>query len=156
MGILKLDGVDGVAHNPKNTYTALANGTITKGQVVILETDGSESPDPDEYGYAGQVVLACDANSSPLACGVALTSATDGQRVTIQTGGLIDGVNGTSPTSAEAIALLDRVSASTSGQIRIYDSDSSTTEVLGVCIDAYSSGDTDGKFMMYDKGWFTN
>jgi len=156
MGILKIDGVDGTAHNPKNTYTALANGTITKGQVVILETDAAADPDPDNYGYAGQIVKACDATSSPLACGVALHAASDKEKVIIQTGGLIDGVNATSPTAAEAISAGDRVSASTSGQIRIYDTDSTTTEVLGVCIDAYSSGDSDGKFMMYDKGWFTN
>jgi hypothetical protein len=155
MAVLKIDGVDGDLHEYKAIYTAVANGAITAGQVVEVETDPTASPDPDDHGYNGQVVKACGTTSSPLACGVALTTVADGEKVQVVYAGLVDCVNKTGPTAAENIALGEKVSASTSGQIRQYDTDSATTAALGVCVDAFTSGNSDGKFLMYDKGWLS-
>ncbi len=152
MPILKIDGVDGDLNEYKHIYTALANGTIAKGATVEIETDPTATPDPDLHGYNGQVVKSCGTTSSTLCIGVALNAATEGQKVRVQCGGMINSAV-VGPTAAEAIALGEKVSASTSGQIRQYDTDSATTAPIGVCIDAYSSGDTDGKFLLYDKGW---
>jgi len=152
MPILKIDGVDGALNEYKHIYTALANGTIAKGATVEVETDPTATPDPDLHGYNGQVVKSCGTTSSTLCIGVALEAATEGQKVRVQCGGMVDSsVTGT--TSAEAIAIGQKVSASTSGEIRIYDSDSATTASIGVCVGAYSGATADGKILLYDKGW---
>ncbi len=152
MPILKIDGVDGDLNEYKHIYTALANGTIAKGATVEIETDPTASPDPDLHGFNGQVVKSCGTTSSTLCIGVALEAATEGQRVRVQCAGMVNSaVTGT--TSAEAIAIGEKVSASTSGQIRIYDTDSATTAAIGVCVDAYSGATADGKILLYDKGW---
>ena len=111
-GPLKRDGQNGVIAYPKKIVTALANGVITLGDVVMVETDPTASPDPDVYGAAGFVVKSSDAVDSPLACGIAIEGATDGNPVQIQ----VAGFNATG-TSTGAIALNAMAGSGAGGDI---------------------------------------
>ena len=150
MGVLKRDGGNGVIAYPKKTFTALANGTIAVGNVVKVETDTTQTPDPDTYGAAGFIVTITGENNSPLACGVALTAAADGEEVQIQYAGFND-----TCTSAEACAIGDTISGSASGAMRKCDSvGGETVWPFAVCVNAFAGTTNDGAVLIFDKGWF--
>tara|TARA_R100000315_G_C5207558_1_gene122830 strand:- start:363 stop:815 length:453 start_codon:yes stop_codon:yes gene_type:complete len=149
MGVLKRDGGNGVIAYPKKIVTCLANGTIAVGQVVKIETDNTATPDPDTYGYTFVVTATAESNS-PLACGVAVTAAADAEEVQIQVAGF-----NSDCTAAEAIAIGATVSGSASGQLRDCDAlDDETVFPFGVCVNAITSGQSDGAILIMDKGWF--
>jgi predicted RecA/RadA family phage recombinase len=149
MAVMKRDGGNGVIAYPKNIYTALANGAITAGDVVKVETDTSADPDPDTYGAAGFVVAPTAESNSALVVGVAVTSAADGEEVQVQTSGFID-----TCTSAEAIGIGDMVGGSANGDIRQWDTEGATSQPFGVCVNAFAGTTNDGAILIIDKGWF--
>jgi len=148
-GPLKRDGQNGQIAYPKKTVTVLANGAITAGDVVMVETDTAADPDPDVYGAAGFIVKASDANDSPLACGVALTTAADGEAVTIQVAGFND-----SCTSDGAIAINVMVGSAASGDVSTWASESGTSQPFAVCVNNFAGTTNDGAILIIDKGWF--
>ena len=150
MGVLKRDGANGAIAYPKKFITSLANGAIAIGDVVKVETDTSADPDPDTYGAGGFVVTATAESNSPLACGVAITAAADGEEVQIQVAGFNDAC-----TSAEAIAIGDTVSGSANGDVRKCDSiGGETVFPFAICVNAFSGTTNDGAILIMDKGWF--
>jgi predicted RecA/RadA family phage recombinase len=149
MAVMKRDGANGAIAYPKNIYTALANGAITAGDVVKVETDTSADPDPDTYGAAGFIVAATAESNSPLAFGVAVTTAADGEEVQVQTSGFNDAV-----TSAEAIAIGEMVGGSANGDVRQWDTEGATSQPFAVCVNAFSGTTNDGAILIIDKGWF--
>tara|TARA_R100001443_G_scaffold78059_2_gene85285 strand:- start:3194 stop:3649 length:456 start_codon:yes stop_codon:yes gene_type:complete len=150
MSILKRDGGNGVIAYPKKIVSALANGTIAVGNVVKVETDVSADPDPDTYGAAGFVVTVTAENNSPLACGVAVTAAADGEVVQIQ----VSGFNSTCTPISEAIAIGSTVGSAASGEIREGDTHSNTAQPFAVCVNDFTSATADGAILIIDKGWF--
>lgn len=150
MSVLKLDGANGAIAYPKKFITAFANGAIAVGDVVKVETDTSADPDPDTYGAGGFIVTETAESNSPLACGVAITAAADGQLVQVQVAGFNNAC-----TAAEAIAIGDTVSGSASGGVRKCDSiGGETVFPFAVCVNAFTSGQADGAILIMDKGWF--
>ena len=150
MSILKRDGANGVIAYPKKIVSALANGAIAVGNVVKVETDVSADPDPDTYGAAGFVVTVTAENNSPLACGVAVTAAADGEVVQIQ----VAGFNDTCTPISEAIAIGETVGSAASGEIRQGDSHDKDNQPFAVCVNAFTSATADGAILIIDKGWF--
>jgi len=148
-GPLKRDGQNGQIAYPKKIVTSLANGAITAGDVVKVETDTSASPDPDDFGAAGFIVTVTAESGSPLACGVALTTAADGEEVQVQVAGFND-----SCTSAEAISIGESVSGSANGDVRQWDTESATVQPFAVCVNAFAGTTNDGAILIIDKGWF--
>lgn len=148
-GPLKRDGQNGVIAYPKKIVTALANGVITLGDVVMVETDPTASPDPDVYGAAGFVVKSSDAVDSPLACGIAIEGATDGNPVQIQ----VAGFNATG-TSTGAIALNAMAGSGAGGDISPWATESATAQPFAVCVNAFAGTTNDGAVLIIDKGWF--
>lgn len=148
MAVLKLDGANGVVAYPKKIYTALANGAITVGQCVKIETDVTANPDPDTYGAAGFVVTATVGSNSPLCIGVAVSGAADGETVEVQVAGFNSDV-----TSVEAITLGDAVGSSASGLVRQWDTETAAAQPFAVCVLAFAGADGNGTIMIIDKGW---
>ena len=150
MAVLKLDGANGVIAYPKKIVTALANGAIAVGNVVKIETAVGQVPDPATYGAAGFIVLVTAENNSPLACGVAVTAAADGEEVQIQ----ISGFNSACTPISEAIAIGETVGSAASGEIRQGDTHSNTAQPFAVCVNDFTSATADGALLIIDKGWF--
>mgnify|MGYP003131491959 CR=1 FL=1 len=148
MAVLKRDGGNGVIAYPKKIYTALANGTIAVGDVVKVETDVSQTPDPDTYGAAGFIVAPTAESNSALAVGVATTAAADGEEIQIQVSGFNDAC-----TSAEAIAIGEMVGGSANGDVRQWDTESATAQPFAVCVNAFAGTTNDGAILIIDKGW---
>ena len=148
MAVLKRDGGNGVIAYPKKIYTALANGTIAVGDVVKVETDTTQTPDPDTYGAAGFIVAPTAESNSALAVGVATTAAADGEEVQVQVSGFNDAC-----TSAEAIAIGEMVGGSANGDVRQWDTESATAQPFAVCVNAFAGTTNDGAILIIDKGW---
>ena len=148
-GPLKRDGQNGQIAYPKKIVTVLANGAITLGDVVKVETDPAASPDPDVYGAAGFVVTVTAESGSPLACGVAMETVADGEAVQIQ----VAGFNATC-TSFEAIDIGDSCDGSANGDVRETDTASATVQPFAVCVNDFAGTTNDGAILIIDKGWF--
>jgi len=148
MAVLKLDGANGVIAYPKKIYTALANGAIAVGDVVKVETDTTQTPDPDTYGAAGFIVAPTAEANSALAVGVATTAAADGEEVQVQVSGFNDAV-----TSVEPIAIGEMVGGATAGDVRQWDTEGATSQPFAVCVNAFAGTAADGAILIIDKGW---
>lgn len=150
MSILKRDGANGAIAYPKKIVSALANGAIAVGNAVKVETDVSADPDPDTYGAAGFIVTVTAEDNSPLACGVAVTAAADGEVVQIQ----VAGFNNTCTPIGESIAIGETVGTAATGEIRQGDTHSATAQPFAVCVNAFTADTADGAILIIDKGWF--
>jgi hypothetical protein len=82
MAIHKVDGVDGVNHFPKKYVTLVADGTISEGDWVVLDT-------AEDNGLGSTVIVANTGTTGhdSMIFGVATEAAVDGGSIRIQTAG---------------------------------------------------------------------
>ena len=142
MAIHKIEGVDGVAHFPKKHVTLTAAGTITKGQIVSIDTGTTTNG-------AGMHVVACTTLDDELVVGVAVEAASSGDEVKVQVAGMCDEVLTAATLSAGL--LVGCTTASKAAQLAAANN---TTRPLGICTKAFTSDLNDGEVMIFDHGFY--
>ena len=153
MAIHKIDGVDGVVNYPKKFVTLwttlAASASITKGDVVILETDITQA------NGEGLYVQPSDASDSVITVGVAAETVTNPAGATrdhpirVQVAGYND-----TCTSAASIALDVLVSSSASGDVRTAADTSNTAKPFAICVNAFAGTTNDGAILIFDHGMY--
>tara|TARA_R100001082_G_scaffold62613_2_gene35082 strand:+ start:45 stop:515 length:471 start_codon:yes stop_codon:yes gene_type:complete len=155
MAVHKIDGVNGVVNYPKKFVTLWADGAITKGDVVCFSSSTTYGIGLSVTITDGSVAIADD---SQRAVGIAVETVTTGKPVKVQ----VAGYNNMS-TAAANIDIWDPVGHDTGvdGRIQTIGGTADgtvafTTKVkpIGICIDAFTSGNADGAIMIYDHGMF--
>tara|TARA_R100000008_G_C3483987_1_gene115294 strand:+ start:26 stop:496 length:471 start_codon:yes stop_codon:yes gene_type:complete len=155
MAVYKVDGVDGTSHLPKkfvNLNTVIpVSTTITKGEVMMIDTSvttngagfnviqGSGADEALTIGVAAETIT----NSS--------ASVTKATTIKVQVAGYNDDVT----ASAAAINLGELVGMAgvTVESVADYSSDHET-KPFALCVDAFTSGASDGVILIYDHGFY--
>jgi len=158
MAIHKIDGVDAVdggsqiSHFPKKFVTLHCLGSVTKGDIVMIETDSVT--DVSKNGLGASVVKAtCTATTGDeglAIIGVATETLTAAGELKVQVAGkFVDAnvVNGV--TRAEGIVVLD----GTAGQGVAWTAATNLTLPFAIALESADS-DNNCDIMIMDKGFF--
>ena len=154
MAIHKIDGVDGVNHFPKKFVILYSLVAVTKGDILMLETDTTVT-DYAKNGLGASVIKAVGATTTGdeglAIVGVAAETTTAAGPVKIQTAGKFENANvHTDVTRFEGIVVID----GTAGQGVAWTAATTLTLPFAIALEDAPSTGAATDIMIMDKGFF--
>tara|TARA_R110002012_G_scaffold190787_1_gene358420 strand:- start:83 stop:547 length:465 start_codon:yes stop_codon:yes gene_type:complete len=154
MAIHKIDGVDAVNNFPKKFVVLHALAAVTKGDILMIETDTGVT-DYNKNGLGASVAKAVGASTTGdeglAVIGVAAETITAAGPVKIQTAGKFENANvHTDVTRFEGIVVLD----GTAGQGVAWTAATTLTLPFAIALQDAPSTGAATDIMIMDKGFF--